>query len=71
MRREVRLTLRGAKQEVLHPYFIEFIQRKRLSELGYSFDSKELSADKAEAFLFISSVISEFEAEEMKKRQRK
>jgi len=63
--------MRGAKQPDLHPYFIEYIQRKRLSELGYSFDSSELSADKAEAFLFISSCVSELEAEEMRKQRAK
>ena len=65
------MSLRGAKQQDMHPYFIEYIQRKRLSELGYSFNSNELSADKADAFLFISGCISEFEAEEMKRQRRK
>lgn len=37
--------------------------------MGYKFDAKELTAEKAEAFLFISATIDEFQSEQARKRK--
>lgn len=66
---EARLSCRGIRQENVHPYFSEYLNRKRLSDMGYKFDSKELDADKAEAFLFISASIDEFFSEKQTRKR--
>jgi hypothetical protein len=67
---EARLSCRGIKQYNVHPYFSEYLNRKRLSDMGYKFDAKELTAEKAEAFLFISATIDEFQSEQMARKRK-
>lgn len=50
----------NGRPESIHPYVSEYLQRKKLIEVGYRFEGSSLSAKKAEAFLFISDLIAEW-----------
>lgn len=52
------------------PLLVEFNQRRRLAKLGYQFDSRSLSAWKAECFSLIDAEIDRLESEAMKAKTR-
>lgn len=49
------------------PVLDEYFQKKCLAEIGYSFNSDELTVFEAESFTIISSTLSELENKRMKK----
>jgi len=49
------------------PFVIEFLEKKKLAELGYTFPGKELSLYKARIFCEIALKFELIKSEEMKK----